>query len=1086
MPSPSQRSVDLPVQTFGGRVTQFDPQQLPMGASPFCQDVSFSGLNPSGTGLVAGVATRPGMQAFYAAPFAGNPTVSYLKTFFDSAGIDHLLSIDGLGVVRDESPSPLPPGVPSVIGQVVAASLAQSDSLINREWIAISDTGGYGIDIPRQYDAINFDRVSQEGPGLPPSVQDNSVALATLSRTSNLITGSALAAHGVSVGGLININGVTADITFNGQWPVTTVASATDFTAWGAPGTFPISFLQRVAGTVTVTLASPPDISPGDDIIIYGAEDSSYNGLFTSSAVVGNTVSWAQAGQDSTTSGGVMYTEGYSLPITLIGEQIGATYASITSPFPPAGFAGGAQAIVAGNTLYDGTYTINQIQNTYLGSQGEPAPLGQVFLYFNLVFTDTGYGGTITASVPDSSPIVTGVAGPAGNIPEGLHLISVSFVTREQFITKPAKFAQWYAAGGFQALVSLIPIGPPNIIQRILIFTPVVVPPATTGPFFYFDGAVMTPSAGTYPNMVIGDNTTVNYTVNFDDTALQLGTAASSLFNLLELGEVSNFCAYSSRLFACGERNKLTNFTNLSFDGGTSSVNNLPLGWSSSTLGNVVVTNNHAYWGGALELIGDGTLSPAEVHQTAYQDSLGVPIISPNTAYSVRARIRIDPTVPTFQGNVHIHIQSTSLGIDSGLDVVFAQMTTTYKEFIGALMPAIPLVPADLIIKVYIDGTPVNGTSFNIDCVEVFETAMPNIRTNIKGSYADDPESFDRQTGIITVGQSTQQAVRCMFTLLDNKMYMVTERGLYSTQDDGQNEPNLWTVNIVSGTVGTGSTRGVGIGESWAVIAFHDGAYIFWGGEPVKITQEIQPDWDTINWAAEETIYVVVDTARKRIHIGAPTGASTVPNVEFVCDYSQLANSEGATSAQDIASHPQAYYSVYNPTKVVAPGKARKWTMWNLSMNCATLGVMSDGSYQLLRGNATGTGKVYNQVPTQLSDDGVAINSQYQTAYWPQIEDEQALQLGAHRKAWIYLTGYCFGSGVMSFTAFGSQNQRSLALSPLTLINPAHWDWEKNVNFVSERMSLLVGTNGIGDWFEMTKLCPTVQREVATPVRGNQ
>src|ERR1700675_1660894 len=102
MPSPNQQSIDLPILTFGGLVTQYDSQTLPPGASPFCQDVAFSGVNPSGTGIVGGWANRPGMGlGFYSIPFAGNHTVNYVKSFIDSIGAYHELTIDGLGVFRD-------------------------------------------------------------------------------------------------------------------------------------------------------------------------------------------------------------------------------------------------------------------------------------------------------------------------------------------------------------------------------------------------------------------------------------------------------------------------------------------------------------------------------------------------------------------------------------------------------------------------------------------------------------------------------------------------------------------------------------------------------------------------------------------------------------------------------------------------------------------------------------------------------------------------------------------------------------------------------------------------------------------------
>src|SRR5258707_69147 len=129
MPSPDLRSVDIPIDVFGGRVTQFDPQKLPLGASPFNQDVVFSGQSPSGQGLVAGVATRPGLAQFYV-PFSGNPSVNYLRTFVD--GVENLrqLILDGAGILHQEFPE----NAMSIVGTVVAAAFCQSDTYAGREW----------------------------------------------------------------------------------------------------------------------------------------------------------------------------------------------------------------------------------------------------------------------------------------------------------------------------------------------------------------------------------------------------------------------------------------------------------------------------------------------------------------------------------------------------------------------------------------------------------------------------------------------------------------------------------------------------------------------------------------------------------------------------------------------------------------------------------------------------------------------------------------------------------------------------------------------------------------------------------------
>ena len=90
--------------------------------------------------------------------------------------------------------------------------------------------------------------------------------------------------------------------------------------------------------------------------------------------------------------------------------------------------------------------------------------------------------------------------------------------------------------------------------------------------------------------------------------------------------------------------------------------------------------------------------------------------------------------------------------------------------------------------------------------------------------------------------------------------------------------------------MGTPSVQGVDTGEDWAVIAGRAGMYIFDGGEPVKISQEIQPLWDQINWAAGNTLWVRVDTRNKRILCGVPIGTATSPNRILVLDYRSLSS----------------------------------------------------------------------------------------------------------------------------------------------------------------------------------------------------
>ena len=105
----------------------------------------------------------------------------------------------------------------------------------------------------------------------------------------------------------------------------------------------------------------------------------------------------------------------------------------------------------------------------------------------------------------------------------------------------------------------------------------------------------------------------------------------------------------------------------------------------------------------------------------------------------------------------------------------------------------------------------------------------------------------------MSIAENNGQGLRAAFTLRNN-LYFVKERSLYVTATDGVNEPALWQVEEVSNQVGTPSAHGVGIGEEWVVIAGRSGLYYFDGSEPMKLSQEIQPTWDAINWAVRADV----------------------------------------------------------------------------------------------------------------------------------------------------------------------------------------------------------------------------------------
>jgi hypothetical protein len=711
--------------------------------------------------------------------------------------------------------------------------------------------------------------------------------------------------------------------------------------------------------------------------------------------------------------------------------------------------------------------------------------------------TDTTYNGTFgVASIIDSlhftyaqtganSSSSGGTAAPVGSIAAGVHQCVVIFVTRQGYLTRPSPPVSWTAAGGRRANVTGIPSVAtiPNIVARILAFT------GAGGDLFFY-----TTGLNGAPQMQIFDNSASSFVVDFSDTALLAGISADSLFDLVELGECAGAIGYSDRLFWWGERNKQNNWENLTFDGGFGTVggfSNVPLGWTpDATLfpGGGFDTSGEAVWGGDYAILGDGAAATRGfITQSAVADYTGAPRLEANTGYSARVRVRM--TGALTQGTLHVHIYSASLGINTaGVAVPAAQITAAaWKEFIAPITPSsgFAVIPPDLLLRMYADGTPTSSAGFLVDNIEIFPSAQPYNTSLVRASFAEDPESYDGVTGFLNVSENDGQTVRAAF-LLRERLYFVKDRSLHVTEDDGVNEPASWTINQVSAVVGTPSVQGVDTGEDWAVIAGRSGVYIFDGGEPIKISQEIQPLWDTINWAAGATLWVRVDTRNKRILCGVPTGTATAPNLVLVLDYRSL------TSAGEIESLGSILFSTLSG-KLYAVGRSRKWCPWYISANSCALAERSDGTAQVFLGNGSGNGvagpltsngKIYQLSDTQLSDDGQAINSFYTTYFFLTHDLEQALEVRAHRKLFAYLTLYAEGAGNLNLTAFVDNEAFPTALAPLPLSSPGAKDLELPINLLGEHVAFQVGTNSPGAWFKLERFVPSLLPDPWAPVRG--
>jgi hypothetical protein len=781
---------------------------------------------------------------------------------------------------------------------------------------------------------------------------------------------------------------------------------------------------------VTITTSGAHGLSAGQSVTIAGVGVSGYNGTFPIvDTPFNNQFTYIAGASGLAASGGGTAASAIATIQTAVGH----------------GFVAGQLVTTTGIGVsgYNGTFAIINVPDA-------------------THFTFTALTGGLAASGG-------GIAAASGSISAGVHQVCVIFKTRQGYLTQPGPATSWTASGGKRAVVTNIPTGPSNVVARILCFT------GAGGASFYYTGGGTTLFSG---NMVLADNTTTSLVLDFSDAILLAGTNVDNLFKLVELGDCAGVLDYAQRLFWWGERNKLKNWVNLGFDGGFTgpSLPHYPLGWMPDAVFAPGGGDEQSFvvWGSAYTIVGNGT-TPTRglMAQSAVQDALGAARIQANTDYTVRARCARNATLS--QGTLHIHLYGASGAINTtGLQLTAAQLTTSYVEYTAQLTAPLATIPSDLLLRIYADGTPNQNGQFYVDCIEIFPTAQPVNASLVRASRVEDPESYDGVDGLLSVAENNGQAIRAAFKLRE-RLYFVKEHSLYVTQDDGTNEPSLWAIAEVSRKLGTPSVRGVGIGEDWVVIAHRTGLYIFSGGEPVKISQEIQPTWNQINWQYGHTLWVTVDTKERRILIGVPMGAATSPNKILMLDYRDL------DDAEDIAGRPPI--NITYAGRKTAADKTRKWTPWTIAANACALVERNDGTASVVLGGGP-TGRVYQLSDSQLSDNGIAIPSYYTTHYFPERAVEQALSLGAHRKLFSYLTIFVEGAGNLSLTSFTDTPNAPQTQQPLPLSSPSVKDLELPINVLGERVAFQVSTNQAGAWFRLQKFTPSVRVDPWAPVRG--
>ena len=114
-----------------------------------------------------------------------------------------------------------------------------------------------------------------------------------------------------------------------------------------------------------------------------------------------------------------------------------------------------------------------------------------------------------------------------GNVAAGLRYGIVMFQTRSGYVTAPQSPFSWTAAGGLQVAVTGLPIGPEQVVARIVAFT--VAGGSNAGPFFAI-AQPQTIQGVAETSTIVSDNSTTSAVFNFDDTFLAASTDYTAAF----------------------------------------------------------------------------------------------------------------------------------------------------------------------------------------------------------------------------------------------------------------------------------------------------------------------------------------------------------------------------------------------------------------------------------------------------------------------------------------------------------------------------------------------------------------------------
>ncbi len=475
-------------------------------------------------------------------------------------------------------------------------------------------------------------------------------------------------------------------------------------------------------------------------------------------------------------------------------------------------------------------------------------------------------------------------AGAAGVVTNGLHKVVTLFVTRNGYISNASDPVEITVAGNTKIDVSNIPTGPDWVVQRIVAMT------EADGANYFYDP----------DTMVLDNNTATTLTIDVADASLVALNNVNDRLRLEPLADPVGLLAYNDRMVAWGLRKRIP-LPNTDFDGGFGADGspvdaNIPAGWTdgSGGIGGHGKETSTVYLGHAYRIDGDGVNKNGIGDiRLAISREFAQAHFPLGTKYRIRARLRRNAAA-TGTGETALRMSLAGIGGVSLSVRIIDMDTATYETFIGTGTTISSTFPTELVITISDpvgsgSAIPAGGSVF-IEDVTVFPDEEPFQSSLVRISNVNEPEAFDGVTGFISVRPDDGEKVVSCF-VFRGMLFIVKERGLHVTKDDGVNPPAFWRLDFVD-KVGCDSVHSTAVaGQSFALILYHDGIYVIRGLLPQDISDELQdspvglPSMDDRNNVEAYRNHIAIEDEKTEAHFAIVQTGDTWPERVFKLNY---------------------------------------------------------------------------------------------------------------------------------------------------------------------------------------------------------